>query len=346
MSVHQLPDGRWFVKVPDKDKKSGSRREYFGRGASAEAKAKARDNELDLKRTRPKDHDSGPTIYELSMAYLSARNFTGKSLTVTKYTLSGSILPKIGDVPASNLTHAHLEKFVSERIKTVKSSTVRREISVLQAIINHAVKRKPPMLAFNPIAGFIKPKTDAQTIYPPTKSEILSIMAHANERLRRFIIIAWFTGLRPGAVELLSLPWNAVQWETHTLHVVSAKKGGVRSRDVPIHPDFMVELKRWKESDDLTGKANGNIINIWKEGRAVKYMHWLWADAKAKAGITRRLRMYDLRHFFVTTAIENGADYKTVSDIVGSDPETLRRHYQHVSSAARQAVIERMPSLI
>jgi len=29
-------------------------------------------------------------------------------------------------------------------------------------------------------------------------------------------------------------------------------------------------------------------------------------SAKKKAGITRRLSLYDLRHFFVTTAIESG----------------------------------------
>ena len=64
-----------------------------------------------------------------------------------------------------------------------------------------------------------------------------------------------------------------------------------------------------------------------------------------KAGITRRLRMYDPRHFFVTTAIEGGSDYKTLSEIVGSSPETLRRHYQHVSGAARISLIGRMPKI-
>jgi site-specific recombinase XerD len=68
-------------------------------------------------------------------------------------------------------------------------------------------------------------------------------------------------------------------------------------------------------------------------------------DRQRKGRITRRLRLYDLRHFFVTSAIEAGADYKTLSDIVGSSPETLRRHYQHVSSAARVKLIGNMPSL-
>lgn len=45
--------------------------------------------------------------------------------------------------------------------------------------------------------------------------------------------------------------------------------------------------------------------------------------------------MYDLQHDFVTSAIEAGVDYKTLSEIVGSNPETLRKYYQHVSSASK-----------
>lgn len=120
----------------------------------------------------------------------------------------------------------------------------------------------------------------------------------------------------------------------------------MRSRDVPIHPDFLIELKKWKAADDSASITSGNIIYLGKKGRAIKDIHKSWYDAKHKSGVTRHIRLYDLRHLFVTTAIESGADYKTVSEIVGSSPETLRRHYQHVSSAARQSVIEKMPSLL
>jgi integrase len=110
-------------------------------------------------------------------------------------------------------------------------------------------------------------------------------------------------------------------------------------REVPIHPEFLPELRQWAETDKMTG----HIIQYC--GHPITRLQEAWRIAKEKAGITRRLRLYDLRHFFVTSAIEAGADYKTLSDIVGSSPETLRRHYQHVSSAARVKLIGNMPSL-
>lgn len=64
-----------------------------------------------------------------------------------------------------------------------------------------------------------------------------------------------------------------------------------------------------------------------------------WSNAKKKAGITRRLRLYDIRHDFVTTALESGVDVGILSRIVGSRPDTLRKHYQHVSEAATAAAV-------
>jgi site-specific recombinase XerD len=54
-----------------------------------------------------------------------------------------------------------------------------------------------------------------------------------------------------------------------------------------------------------------------------------WKTALQGAGITRRIRPYDLRHQMITRALEAGADIKALSEVVGSSPETLRKHYQH-----------------
>lgn len=106
-------------------------------------------------------------------------------------------------------------------------------------------------------------------------------------------------------------------------------------REVPIHSEFIDELNQWWEAD---GKRFGHIIH--KNGRRIRNLNKAWKIAKEKAGITRRLRFYDLRHDFVTTALEGGTDIKILADIVGSAPETLRKHYQHVSGASRVKAIE------
>jgi integrase len=58
-----------------------------------------------------------------------------------------------------------------------------------------------------------------------------------------------------------------------------------------------------------------------------------------------RIRPYDLRHAFATTALERDVDIKALSEIMGSRPETRMRTYQHVSTKLRRESINRMPAL-
>jgi integrase len=69
-----------------------------------------------------------------------------------------------------------------------------------------------------------------------------------------------------------------------------------------------------------------------------------WHDALKKAGITRRLRPYDLRHAFATYALEQTENIKVVADIMGhSNPNMIFLHYQHTREATRRAVVEALP---
>ena len=346
MSVHQLKDGRWIVKYPDPEKASGSKREYFGRGASAESRARSRDRELDLKHTKPRAEDTaGPSFNDLSIEYLLEKKFQGHPARAVESKLKSVINPVLGSIPAIRLTHEDLARFVRKRSQTVKASTICRDLSTVQAVMNWAAKKRPPLIPMNPLRGYSPPASDDAILSPPTTAEVTAILKHANDRLRRFVMICWYTGARPGPVEVLSLKWDSILWETEVIRIISANKGGIKLRDVPIHPGFLLELKQWRDEDAKKGLANGPIIHYGKKVCSIQRIDWSWRKAKKKAGITRRIRLYDLRHLFVTSAIEAGCDYKTLSDVVGSNPETLRRHYQHVSTAAKVALIDRMPTL-
>ena len=62
-----------------------------------------------------------------------------------------------------------------------------------------------------------------------------------------------------------------------------------------------------------------------------------------KAGVTRRLRPYDLRHMAATSMLSKGADLKAVSQILGhSSPATTILVYQHVINSQRVDAIEKI----
>jgi integrase len=123
---------------------------------------------------------------------------------------------------------------------------------------------------------------------------------NASEHLRWAILLSYYLGLRPGPVELLSLTWLAVNWETETIMMTSAHKGGPEKRVVPLHPDLIGPLKSWYESDKNKG---GPIIHF--RGRPVTDIRTAWRNALRRAGITRKLRLYDIRHAFATAVFGN-----------------------------------------
>jgi integrase len=274
-------------------------------------------------------------LAEIAGEYIESREFNENSKTLLATRLKSNILPELGGIQAVMLTHTDLERYVYHRRKTVKANTVRREIVDIKAILNWAVQKHPPLIPYNPVRDFPMPRADDAVITPPSPQECAAILQHANHRLARAIKLAWYTGLRPGAVEMLSLTWGAVLWDRRIIRIQSADKGGPAMRDVPIHTDFFAELKAWWDADE-----NGFGPVIHKDGRPIKSLKIAWRIAKIKAGITRRLRLYDLRHDFVTTALESGVDIKILAEIVGSAPETLRKHYQHVSGRSRVEAIE------
>lgn len=338
MAVYQLKDGRWIVQYRDKVSKR-YRREYFGRGLEGEKNARARNEEFDFQYTRRKLPESSPLFSDLANSYLLVGQGRMEPSTINSliYKLQGVILPELGHIQAIRLTDHIIDLYVSRRLKKVKRVTVHREISDIQAILNWSVKRK--YISHNPIAGYQKPKRDDEIIQPVTVAECRRLLQCAPEHLKRALTISWYTGLRPGVSELFGLTWDNIDWEQQTILIRSAKKKGPASRTIPIHPAFMIFLKKWQKEG-----GSGRIITYL--GRPVKSIKKSFRTAKRNAGITRRLTPYAFRHAFATNVLALGADLKATSEILGhSRQDTTMRIYQHTNIAIRRDVILKLPSL-
>lgn len=345
MSVHQLTDGRWFVQYPDKLRPGKKKRQYFGRGSEAESKATAYNESLTLKKqgNRKQDHHSAFFV-DLVNEYATARlaHIQETTLENFMYKMKGVILPQLGRIRAMNITPKRLDAYVKGRLKSVKKTTVHRELSDIRAVLNWAVRRR--LIAFNPIEKYEMPKRDDEIILYPSEDEINGILQNSSDRLVRAISISYYTGLRPGQKELYSMQWNHVDFKANTIMVKSAKKGSkYKYRLVPLHPEFTAVLRQWYDKDD---SPNGYIIHYGKNKSPVKSLKKSFATAKKKAGVTRRLRMYDFRHCFASLLLKNSADLKATSELLGhSRTETTTRIYQHTDFAMHQDAIRRLPPL-
>ena len=87
----------------------------------------------------------------------------------------------------------------------------------------------------------------------------------------------------------------------------------------------------------LTGK------NKWTEPRTFRRFY---QNFMKKIGI-EPLKFHSLRHTFASMNIENGADVKTISEILGhSDVDVTLKIYTHTSNKAKRKAVEKFEALL
>jgi len=374
MSVHQTKDGRWYVKYPDKRKKGGYAKKYFGRGNAAHGAALTHNQELGLRPPgRPRSPGKGtPRFVAIANAYLEAKyaHLEASSMDALVPKLKGVIIPALGHLRAGNITHDRMDAYVKKRLsdpvtipirygpgrtlvkkkilthpdgssKTISRTTICREIDDIKAILSWAASRRPPLLMFNPLDGYKKPKRDSVDVAPPSVEEANLIITAAADHLKRALALSWYTGVRPGR-ELLGIEWDDIDLKGATVFVRSAMKGGASHRMIPLVQDFIPTLRRWRLQDQ---KKNLTHVITWR-GKPVRSISRSFAAAKKRAGIGRRLRPYDLRHAFATHILAGGGDLKPTSYALGhTRTDTTTRHYQHINIDNVRDAVEKMPRL-
>jgi integrase len=359
MSVHKLPDGRWIVVYYVKTSKGKfkPKRQYFGRGKEEEAKARARDQVIKAKRVAVNIVESGVTFNRLALAYQNAKmvpvgGMSKSDQIATYYKLQKFILPFFRSKKALSLNIDLCQKYVETRLAAgVKSVTVRREIQIIKAILNWSCAPGRGLIPYNPIANFPLPEKDDATIPPLTEEELKRIYDVAPPHVKRFVLLNINTGARSGAEELLKILWEMVDVQGKVITVISAKRRGEPSyRRIPFTEEFLSTLTEWRAEDArLQGveiyEVSGPIVNY--KGRPIKRIKTAWAGALRRANIQRRVRPYDLRHYFATKmAEEAGMGIKNLSELLANTVETTYKYYLHGATKEKRKGVESIGAVV
>ena len=348
MSVFCRKDGRWVCKFPKGTVKDDPNRTsyYFCRGVVGEQQARKKNKELGLDKL---SQHTGKTFHEIYNFFVESKieRMEDNSLDTVGVHVNKHLEPFFGNCAISEIDDDKVDQYVTHRRniiwyhgKTrkvgVSRSTIRRELTTLQSMLNFAAKRK--VISYNPIAFYDMPKSDDAILMPPTIEELQLIIKNSVPHLQRAIYLAYYTSTRPGKIELFSLKWEQVDFIRNVINIKSARKGGVEQRDVSLHPELRHLLVSWHEEDQKS-KYNPQYI-IHYCGKPIKKLDRAWRNAKKKSKILRRLDFYSIRHGSITAQLEAGADIKSVSLNAGhKNINTTMRIYQRATNKMRQAAI-------
>ena len=278
------------------------------------------------------------TLSEVLSLYLKEKQLSRKSEECLYAALKPSFSLLEGKDIVS-ITKEDLEAVKASYVANtdISSATVHTRLARLKTLLNYAVERNLiPSITFPKI-----PSPRYQQFVPPSTEEIKKLLDVAPNHIQRVIVIGAYLGVRIGSCELFKLTWDDVDFTKNVLKVHGSNKNpNALVRDVPIKESLIPVFIKWKEQDE----GIPYLINY--KGKPVKSIKHAWSTTLKQAGITRRIRPYDLRHAFGTELIANGADVGTVAKLMGhSNASILLNHYQYILDKQKRQAIENLPTI-
>ena len=336
MSVHQTTDGRWFAAY----RQPGGRavkRKYFGRGQEGKVAAKRWEAEYLALAGQPIRKAPGRpdlTFAELAQKYLDARPLTPRSRENIMGYLNLHVMPLFGDQPVASLTMADLAAVDEALTKRGRAQATRNRVrsyckTVCQWGFNNDLTAANPFARFRP-----DKKKEGRAPDLVTENELRSIYAAAMPHLQWTIEVMLNTGVRPGPSELFSLKMSDVDFSAGGLWVTRRKTNSPRSL-LPLRPEFLARLRVMAENEP------GRVWLIEYQGRPVKKLQTAWEAALRRSGIGRRLRLYDLRHWYASALLRGGADIKAASELMGhASPNLTLSTYYHILEGQKRGALD------
>lgn len=225
------------------------------------------------------------------------------------------------DTKVNQINESAVAKYRDERLKTVRPSTIVRELAAVSHCITIAQTDWGIKIPINAFKLVRKPKVRNGRERRITNEEWLRLVEADSSRGRRsFIHIVEFaieTALRKG--ELLRVKWADIDVKQSTLHVGMTKNGYPRT--IPLTPQALTILGSIEKLPD-----NDNVFNV----NYSTLSSW-WTELIQCAGV-RNCRWHDLRHEGISRHFEHGLSIPEVALISGHRDYQMLRRYTHIKA--------------
>lgn len=214
-------------------------------------------------------------------------------------------------------------------------STVARKESALKGF--YAYLFEEGQIADNPAALLEAPRLSRPLPSVLSQEEIFRLLDTPGEETlleRRdgaMLELAYAAGLRVS--ELLGLELEQVNLAVGYVRCLG--KGG-KERIVPIHDRAIERVRDYLNEDRETfhPKDKQRAIFLNRRGGPISRMGF-WKILRKyvlKAGISKKVSPHTLRHCFATHLLENGADLRSLQELLGHSDIATTQIYTHVSS--------------
>ena len=356
-NIYRRKDGRWearyiFTRLPNGKAKYKS---VYGKTHDI-AKEKQLAGMLALAKEEASSCDL--TVKELLVQYLAQTDVKTSTRERYWFMLERHIIPYFGKTPASKLTTKELSSFLLHLKKNgrldgkggLSAKTVRDMAVLLKTLLRFAQRE------YRCVCDALNMKLPActQKNIEVLSEQELAVMSKALSPSKKntcAVMLALHAGLRVG--EVCALRVRDIDFMTGTIQIcrsvqrmtlngksqllVQRPKSDSSERIVPLHSELLLLLRKITANMLPDAYVMTGSVDRPMDPRTCQYQ---FAVLLKCCGIRHRV-FHALRHTFATRCIENGADIKSVSEMLGhSDIKTTLKLYVHPSLESKRRCIQ------
>ena len=268
-------------------------------------------------------------VSQLQHAASTARDVEG-ALRVHLY-------PALGDRPIGSVRPSDVQGWVAGLTKTLGPATVTKTYSFLATMMKAAVR--DGLIAKTPCVDIHLPKIAKKRVVPLTIEQVAKLLEAVPEQYRP--LIHFFAGTGARAREAFGVTLDRVDFLRRqvTIDRQLATRNGEAAwkapktvssvRTVPLDDGVLEVLSRHLAANPRTDgliftTPDGKALDVTRAYGGGPKVGW-FRKAARMAGLSDEITLHDLRHFYASLLIRNGANVKLVQARLGhkSATETL-----------------------
>jgi len=297
------------------------------------------------------DRTTQPTISDYAPISFKLHEKHRKPSTKYDYetSLRLHINPTFGKRKLNSIKPSDIALWQNKLLEKLQPRRVRQIRAVLNGIFEDAMRDE--IIDKNPISRVKTPKIEKVEITPFTLDELTKIIAIAEDDLKAFVALGFFTGMRSG--EIIGLRWEDIDFQRREISIKRTIKMGlistpktqssIRTIDIidQLYPYLLEQYK-------VTGDKNSYVFldnqdTHYYDIKRIRDSRW---KKLLKESNLEYRTIYQMRHTFATIMIEHGEDILWVSHMLGhaDSSMTLQMYakYRKRKETKRATFLERI----
>jgi len=228
--------------------------------------------------------------------------------------------------------------------QSYSKSTIARKLATLRSFYKFCLRRG--YIQAHPLASIRTPKQEKRLPKYLEMEQITKLLSTPDDKTllgardRAMLEVLFSTGVRVS--ELVDLDFADVDFSGQTTRV---RGKGKKQRTAPIGQTAIAAIRRYLElrrADARSAASDQNALFVNKHGQrlSTRSVRRKLDKYLAEAGLDPNISPHTLRHSFATHMLNNGADLRSVQELLGHQSLSTTQIYTHLTTPRLKAVYD------